>query len=131
MGMMRMSAVAVTIAGLAACSGPTLSSNSFPGRTMVQFMSADRVTIRNYACVPGATQAQTQSRAAQAHRDVDAAIQSAFRRFSTQSGGGFGAGLGVRAEVNAVTARVSRQAEAEYRCTLVNSRDSRQDNFFG
>jgi hypothetical protein len=114
----------IMIAGLAACSGPTLSSQSYPGRTNVEVMSADGVTLRSYAC-------QSTSNAAAAHRYVDGAILEAQNRFARESGGGFAAGLGVRAEVNAEIARISRNVEAEYGCALLGSRDSRQINPFG
>lgn len=113
----------IVLAGLAACSGPTLSSRSYPGRANAEVMSADGVTVRRYAC-------QSSSNAARAHRYVDGAILEAQNRFARQSSGGLGSGLGVQAEVNAKIARVSRNVEAEYRCALLGSRDSRQATLF-
>ena len=117
-----------TAIALAACDGTMTASQSFPGRTQVQFMSADGVTVRTYACVPGA---DAEQRGAQAHRYVDSALRSARARLQASNNGGFGSGLGLQAELNAETARISREAEADYRCALASSRDTRQINPFG
>jgi hypothetical protein len=122
MGWTQISGAMIVAASLAACSGSAMTSQSYPGRTQVQFLSADQVTTRTYACEPGSSEAQTQQRAARAHRYVDAALSSAYSRLSRASGGGFGASLGVQAEMNAETVEISRQANAEYRCVLVGSR---------
>lgn len=124
MNRLRLSGALIMMAGLAACSGPTLSSQSYPGRTNVEAMSADGVTVRRYACL-------STSNAASAHRYVDGAILEAQNRFARESGGGFAAGLGVKAEVNAEIARISRNVDAQYQCALLGSRDSRQANLFG
>lgn len=121
MNWFKSAGLAFGIIALTACNMAG-GGQSFPGRAQVQLMSADGVTTRTYACLPGQTTRQTQARAARAHRYVDGAIQSAYSRLASQSGGGFGAGLGVQAELNAETARISREAEAEYRCQLVSSR---------
>lgn len=123
MDLRRVSGAFIILASLAACSGPTLSSKSYPGRTQVEVMSADSVTARRYAC-------QSSANAASAHRYVDSAILEAQRRFAPRSGS-FGAGLGAQAEINAEIARASRNAEVEYRCALLGSRDTRQVNPFG
>lgn len=120
MGLFKAATAVLGLAALTACG----ATNSYPGRTQVQFMSADQVTQRTYACLPGETERQTQSRASSAHRYVDGAIRSAGARLAAQSTGGFGSGLGLQAELNAEIAEISRQSEAEYRCVLVSSRNT-------
>lgn len=120
MAWMRLSMASVALMTLTACG----VADTYPGRTEVQFMSNDQATLRTYACVPGDTDRQTQSRAASAHRYVDRAIASARSRLTAQSSGGIGASLGVQAELNAEIAQISRQSEAEYRCALVSSRNA-------
>ncbi|MDX8350973.1 hypothetical protein [Cognatiyoonia sp. IB215182] len=107
---------------LAACDVSGLSSQAYPGRTQYQFLSADREMIHTYACVPSETEQRTKNRAAQAHRYVDEAIRSAKTRFAPQAG--FGGGLGARAELNAEISRISQQAEAEYRCIMLNRKNA-------
>lgn len=124
MDWLKISGAVMVVASLAACDVSSYSAQAYPGRTQVQLMSADQVTARTYACQPGDTERQTQARAASAHRYVDRAIQNARSRIAGQSAGGFGANLGVQAEVNAEIAQISRQAEAEYRCVLISSKDT-------
>ncbi len=107
---------------LAACDVTALSSQAYPGRTQHQFLTADRSMVHTYACVPSDSEQRTKSRAAQAHRYVDEAIQSAQRRFPVQPG--LAGGLAARAEVNAEISQISRQAEAEYRCILMNRKNA-------
>ena len=116
------SLAAIAALGISACDQATMTSQSYPGRSQYQFMSADQVTVRTYACVPGSSEAETQRRAARAHSYVDSAIRSAYSRLASASGGGMGASLGVRAELNAETVRISREADGDFRCALVNSR---------
>ncbi len=126
MGYFRVSAAAGVLAALAACDATGFSTQSYPGRTQVAFMSADTVTQRTYACQPSDTQRATQARASRAHRYVDAAILSAARRLSRQ---GIVGGLAAQAEMNAELSQISRQAEIEYRCALINSRNIKSGLF--
>lgn len=121
--MMGLYKTVTTVLGLAVVTACGVT-NSYPGRAQMQFMGADQVTQYTYACLPGETERQTQSRAAQAHRYVDGAIRSAGSRLASQSSGGFGSGLGVQAELNAEIAEISRQSEAEYRCVLIGRRNT-------
>lgn len=128
MGYIKMSGAVVALLVLAGCDVSSLSAQAYPGRTMVTFMGADQVTQRTYACQPGDTLAQTQARAARAHRDVDAGFRSAVRRFGRE-GQGVVNNLEGRAEINTATSQVSRQAEAEYRCALISSKDTSRGLF--
>lgn len=127
MGSFRIAGVVCAFVTLTACM-PGLSSQAYPGRTEVTFMGADKVTQRTYLCQPSDTLRQTQARAAQAHRYVDGAIRSAQRRYGV-SGQGIVNNLAGQAEVNAEIAEVSRQAEAEYRCILLKSKDTSRGLF--
>ncbi|MEO1640979.1 MAG: hypothetical protein AAFU41_17215 [Pseudomonadota bacterium] len=121
---MRFRRIAVTItlvASLSACTTGGLNTQSYPGRTQLQFMSADQVTLMSYACIPGDGERQTQRRGAQAHAYVDGALRSARARFGGQSG--FGA-LGAAADLNAEIARISQNVEREYRCAFLGERNS-------
>jgi hypothetical protein len=129
MGSIRMSGAVFALLALAACDVSGLSSQAYPGRTQVAFMSADSVTQMTYACAPSDTERQTQVRASQAHRYVDGAIRSATRRITVQ--GGLGGGLAARAEMNTEIAQIAKQAEAEYRCVLINRKDISGFNPFG
>ena len=113
----RVSLVAVALAGLAACQTTGLTGQSFPDRTQVSYRSADGVTIRSYACVPGAN-------GARAHNYVDGEILEAEARFRRESTGGIGSSLGIRAEVNQEIARISRISNADYNCAYLGSRDT-------
>ena len=112
------------LAGLAACSGPTVNSQSYLGRSTVELMSADGVTARRYAC-------RSTSNAARAHCYADGEILEAQARFGVNANAGMFSGMGARAEVNAEIARVARNVESEYGCALLGSRDTRQTNPFG
>jgi len=117
MAMPRFSVAAAVLLGLAACDTTGLTGQSFPDRNQVSFRSADGVTVRDYACVPGAN-------GARAHNYVDGEILEAEARFLRESTGGFGSSLGVRAEVNQEVARIVRIVEADYRCAYLGSRDA-------
>lgn len=122
---MRYLQIAACLTGvltLTACDVSGLSSQAYPGRTQHQFLSADRSMIHTYACVPSDSEQRTKSRAAQAHRYVDEAIRSAQRRYPVQPG--LAGGLAARAEVNGEIAQISKQAEAEYRCVLLNRKNA-------
>ena len=110
----RVTLAAVALATLAACQTTT---QSYPDRQQVSYRSADGITVRNYACVPGAN-------GARAHNYVDGEILEAEARFRRESSGGVGSSLGIRAEVNQEVARISRIAEADYRCAYLGSRDA-------
>ena len=113
----RVSFVALALAGLTACQTTGLTGQSYPDRQQVSFRSADGITVRSYACVPGAN-------GARAHNYVDGEILEAEARFRRESTGGLGSGLGVRAEVNQEIARIVRVADADYRCAYLGSRDA-------
>jgi hypothetical protein len=130
MGNFQISAAVVALLTLAACDVSSLSAKAYLGRTLVTFMGADQVTQRTYACQPGDTVAQTQARAARAHRYVDDGFRSANRRFGRE-GQGIINNLEGRTEVNTETSRVSRQAEAEYRCALISNKDTSRGLFAG
>ncbi len=110
----RVSLAALALAGLAACQTTGLTGQSYPDRQQVSYRSADGITVRNYACVPGAN-------GARAHNYVDGEILEAEARFRRESTGGIGSGLGVAAEVRQEVARVSRISEADYRCAYLGS----------
>ena len=107
----RVTLAALALAALAACQ---TTGQSYPDRQQVSYRSADGITVRNYACVPGAN-------GARAHNYVDGEILEAEARFRRESSGGIGSSLGVRAEVNQEVARISRIAEADYRCAYLGS----------
>ncbi|MEL6841513.1 MAG: hypothetical protein AAFP85_19715 [Pseudomonadota bacterium] len=119
---LRVAAGLVGILTLAACDVSTFSAQAYPDRTQYQFLTADRSMVHTYACLPSDSEARTKSRAARAHVYVDEGIQSAQRRFPVQPG--LAGGLAARAEVNAEIAQISRQAEAEYRCILLNRKNA-------
>ena len=110
----RLGVVAILALGLAGCNTTT---QSYPDRDQVSFRSADGVTVRSYACVPGAN-------GARAHNYVDGEILEAEARFRRESNGGFGSELGIRAEVNQETARIARISNLDYNCAYLGSRDA-------
>jgi hypothetical protein len=110
----RISFSALLLAGLAACQ---TTGQSFPDREQVSYRSADGVTVRSYACVPGAN-------GARAHNYVDGEILEAEARFQRESTGGIGSGLGVAAEVRQEVARIARISELDYKCAYLGSRDA-------
>jgi len=119
----KLLAATLVLATLAACGVSGTNTQSYPGRTQLQFMSSDQVTVMRYACVPGDTRGQTENRGARAHNYVDGAIRNAQARFNAQ-GAGLGAMLGAQAEVNAEIARISQIAEREYRCAFLGGRNT-------
>ncbi|WP_333712430.1 hypothetical protein [Yoonia sp.] len=117
MTLFRLSIAATLLAGLAACNSTGMTGQSFPDRQQVSYRSADGVTLRNYACVPGAN-------GARAHNYVDGEILEAEARFRRESTGGIGSGLGVAAEVRQEVARIARISEIDYKCAYLGSRDA-------
>jgi hypothetical protein len=105
------------LAVLAACQTTGLTGQSFPDRDQVSYRSADGVTVRNYACVPGAN-------GARAHNYVDGEILEAEARFRRESTGGIGSGLGIAAEVRQEVARIARISEIDFKCAYLGSRDA-------
>ncbi|WP_341368686.1 hypothetical protein [Yoonia sp. BS5-3] len=122
MGHIQKLAMIGVCCALAACDVSSFGSQAYPDRSQHSFQSADGIHVLTYACLNG-------SNAASAHRYVDSGILSAERRVAgnQQSFGG----LGARADVNAEIARISRQAEAEYRCVLINRKNTSERALFG
>lgn len=121
------SAAMFAFLALSACDVSGLSSQNYPDRSQHSFQSADGVNVMTYACVNGAN-------AASAHRYVDSAIRSATRRITGEDRYGqqlIGANWATRADVNAEIARISREAEAEYRCLLISRKDPKFRSPFG
>lgn len=117
MAVFRISVVAFSLAAVVACDSTGVTGQSFPNREQSSFRSADGVTVRSYACIPGAN-------AARAHNFFDGEILEAEARFMRENTGGLGSGLGMRAEVNQEVARIARIAELDYRCAYLGSRDA-------
>lgn len=115
--MRRFFLCAVLGLGAAACNTTGLTGQTYPDREQVSFRSADGVTVRSYACVPGAN-------GAGAHRYVDGEILEAEMRFARENAGGLGGALGARAGVNQEIARITRVADADFRCAYLGSRDA-------
>ena len=115
--MKRIFLCAAAFAMAAACQTTGLTGQSYPDREQVSFRSADGVTVRSYACVPGAN-------GARAHSYVDGEILEAEMRFARENSGGIGGALGARAGVNQEIARIVRVADADYRCAYLGSRDA-------
>lgn len=127
MHLIQKTALAAAICALAACDVSSLSSQAYPDRTEHAFQSADGVHVLSYMCLNG-------TNAASAHRYVDSAILSAERRITGEDRYGqqaLGGGLATRADINAEIARISREAEAEYRCVLVNRKNVSAPSLFG
>lgn len=127
MHLIQKTVLAAAICALAACDVSSFSRQAYPDRTEHSFQSADGVHVLSYLCLNG-------TNAASAHRYVDSAILSAERRitgedrYSQQYVGG---SLATRADINAEIARISREAEAEYRCVLFNRKNTSTPRFFG
>ena len=121
------SAAMLALVALSACDVSGLSSQAYPDRSQHSFQSADGVNVITYACVNGAN-------AASAHRYVDNAIRSATRRITGEDRYNqqvIGANWATRADVNAEIARISREAEAEYRCIMISRKDPKFRSPFG
>lgn len=116
------SAAFVALIALSACDVSGFSGQAYPDRSQHSFQSADGANVLTYACQNG-------SNAASAHRYVDRAILSAERRM-TDGSQSISARLGGGAGLNAEIARISREAEAEYRCILLNRKDQSIRNPF-
>ena len=112
----RLSIALSLLISASACQTTGLTG-AYADRDRVSFRSADGVTVRNYACVPGAN-------AARAHNFVDGEILEAEARFMRENTGGIGSGLGMRAEINQEVARIARISNLDYRCAYLGSRDA-------
>ena len=117
MSLMRSITAAVLCVGVSACNTTGLTGQSYPDRQQVSYRSADGVTVRNYACIPGAN-------GARAHNYVDGEILEAEARFRRENTGGIGSGLGMRAEINQEIARIARISNLDYNCAYLGSRDA-------
>ena len=114
---MALSRITLAVSFLAALAACQTTGQSFPDRDQVSYRSADGVTVRSYACVPGAN-------GARAHNFVDGEILEAEARFRRESTGGIGSGLGIAAEVRQEVARIARISELDYNCAYLGSRDA-------
>ncbi len=123
----RKSVALIAFAALSACDVSGFSAQAYPDRSQHSYQSADGIHVLTYLCLNG-------SNAASAHRYVDNAILSAERRITGEDRYGqqsFGGGLATRADINAEIARISREAEAEYRCQLLNRKNTSAPSLFG
>ncbi|MFQ1701788.1 hypothetical protein ACJ5NV_14465 [Loktanella agnita] len=92
-------------------------------------MSADQVTERTYACAPAGSTEATQARASRAHRYVDRAILEAAAEKGVRNAQDVFGNMAKQSEMNAEIARISRNANADYRCVLLNNRDTSRGLF--
>lgn len=117
--------LAVSVAG---CSAQYMVDQAFPGRSKHAFLTREGDTRMLYACEPGATEAETKTRAAAAHRYVEANIDAAAERLTdrivdSEEALTLKEAIAMSRQLDAQMQLVIGNAEERFQCILFDSED--------
>lgn len=127
---MRTITAFVLITALTACSTDSLLNSAYPDRERLSFASSGGDTF-TYLCEPGATPAETQARAQEAHRFVEVNLDAASERAAEQlindveeDRSRLGSSIRLATVMNRAAEVIAEQTEERYQCLLIDAGDS-------
>lgn len=121
----------IAFVGLAGCSTDALLDAAYPDYERFQFATSDGESVLSYACAPGATAAETQTRAGQAHQFFERNINALAERAATglinradQGQGSLSNAVALNRELNANVEEIVAQTVSRFQCVMYDERDA-------